>query len=321
MAESEQWNHAGGWVQGMRFICRALGAVHRGQGVTVWVRRVRLMVASARKVHLWRPLAQAKSGPLAELATARPEVLGMLEWPYQHCGWSVEERFRAFYGHYRELQHLAWLRVPLGCRWVLARLDDVYPDLSVQLDRPIWLFREGELSLNLFVGDLRAYTLAFSFDRDERGRRVSRVGGIQGRSVEGAAELYAGLTQALHGCRPRDFMVALLQFICEGAQVEQILAVSDASRHHLHPYFGAGAAKDRSSVYDEIWTDRGGVRGDDGFFRLPARHVARDLAEVPAKKRAQYRRRYALLARLQADIRDIGQLGQPCPDVVTTPAT
>jgi uncharacterized protein VirK/YbjX len=62
-------------------------------------------------------------------------------------------------------------------------------------------------------------------------------------------------------------------------------------------------AKDKVLLnYDEIWEDRGGVPGDDGFFVLPTAFSQRDISDVPAKKRSMYRRRYAMLDQLSTGI-------------------
>lgn len=305
----------------LRMVWHAARAVYPQPSLSGWVSRGQFAAKVLAHRQHWEPLVSASRGsPLSWVQTSRPEVIGMSVWPYIHNEWSVERRFAAFFEHHRMVQPMRWLDMPVGPRWVLQRLDHLHPDWSLQLDRPLWLFREGELAISLFVGHFRAYSIAFSLGQ-VNGRTVAYVGGIQGRSVEGVNDLYGQLTKQCHGCRPRDLLVAVLQFLCEAAQVQAIHAISDSHRHHRHPYFAGKVDKITMASYDEIWRDRGGCLRDDGFFALSSRFVPRDMTEVPAKKRAQYRRRYELLAQIQQRIHDIGQSNMACTDIVSSPAT
>ena len=70
-------------------------------------------------------------------------------------------------------------------------------------------------------------------------------------------------------------------------------------RHHRHPYFAKTAFP---LDYNGIWEDRGGRRIDGRTFELPLARVERDMAAIKPKKRSLYRRRYAFLAELDADL-------------------
>jgi uncharacterized protein VirK/YbjX len=54
--------------------------------------------------------------------------------------------------------------------------------------------------------------------------------------------------------------------------------------------------------YDEIWTERGGCRTADGFFILSVAASRRAEEEIPAKKRAMYAKRYAMLDIVEAEL-------------------
>lgn len=188
---------------------------------------------------LWRPLVEADDlSLLGALRQGRPEVIGMCFWPYICCHWAAKKRFSVLFSHYEILQRFEWLKIPLHVRWVWLRLDDIHPGLSIQFDRPTWLMREGEITLNLFIEKYRVYTLSFSLGRNH-GKEALFVGGIQGRSIEGVRDMYADLTKALFGCRPRDFLITIMQMVGEAAGIQLILAVSNEARFHHHPYFSS----------------------------------------------------------------------------------
>jgi uncharacterized protein VirK/YbjX len=184
------------------------------------------------------------------------------------------------------------------------------PDYSVIIDKPAWSQREGLLAISVFRGNVRLFSVTFSFDNIE-GKRTLIIGGVQGRRIEGALEEYRRLTDLAHGLHPRKLLVEILRMIGAEAGVQRILAVSDACRHHRHSFFGKNKLRDLPLDYDEIWRDRGGVETNDGaFFELPLMRLVRDLddlGELSAKKRKkrrhQYRLRYPMLDAIEADIR------------------
>src|SRR6185437_8818486 len=108
----------------------------------------------------------------------------------------------------------------------LLDLGDVVSGLHVVLDQPQWFLREGQLAINLFLEDVRIYTLAFSFFR--QGKEIAAfVGGIQGRNIAGILETYRDLTKASYGMRPRDLLIDILRMLCAELGVKQIFAVSN----------------------------------------------------------------------------------------------
>jgi hypothetical protein len=50
--------------------------------------------------------------------------------------------------------------------------------------------------------------------------------------------------------------------------------------------------------YDKFWLSMNGQLQEQGYFRLPSRLARKPMEQLPSKKRAEYRRRYALLDRL-----------------------
>ena len=47
--------------------------------------------------------------------------------------------------------------------------------------------------------------------------------------------------------------------------------------------------------YDSFWLSLGGQKQDNGHFMLPLAMPRKPMEEIASKKRAEYRRRYALL--------------------------
>ena len=63
--------------------------------------------------------------------------------------------------------------------------------------------------------------------------------------------------------------------------------------------------KDRKlkTSFSDFWMEAGGWHTDDGRFdELPLRETRKSEAEIPTRKRAVYRRRFALLDEIDASV-------------------
>jgi uncharacterized protein len=264
-----------------------------------WRRKARFLVQSYLRADALAPMVQARPGSsLHRYVQERPEAVGFLIWPYQCASWGPQERLRRIVEHFDILDEIG-PPFPFGVedKLMLWSLEEYSPGVRIILDQPKWLFREGMLALNLFCGDHRAYSLAFSLYREGQGVGAF-IGGLQGRNTEGALELYKDLTKSFHGMRPRDLLLDCLRMIVPALKVQRLLAVADDHRYLRHSYFGGGHSD--HADYDAAWVERGGARVDPSHFELPLAVSLRDLEQVPSKKRAVYRRRNEMLESLQS---------------------
>jgi uncharacterized protein len=244
------------------------------------------------------------SSPLGSLTCEWPDTVGYMLWPYQCAAWDAPTRFARIEGHLAATAGIPGLSLAPDEKMILADLGTVSPNTSLVVDRAKWLSREGHLTLSLFKGQFRAFTLSFSLF--SHARTEIFIGGIQGRQDNGILDLYRELTKDFCGVRPRDFMLEALRLFASNIGAQHIYAVTDAQKISRHPYFGRKGAP--GLFYDEIWEERGGVRASDSHFELPLGGNRRDLDDVAPKKRSMYRRRYQLLDDIAAMLpRDLGQ--------------
>jgi uncharacterized protein VirK/YbjX len=106
----------------------------------------------------------------------------------------------------------------------------------------------------------------------------------------------------MHGLRPRDLLVTAFRLLCGSVGVARILAISDSKRICSNSYHSPG--EEVFSSFDRAWIECGGVRMDDAFFELSPRFVPRSAKDIPSRKRAQYRRRYAMVDAIARQIGD-----------------
>ncbi|MGE8058483.1 VirK/YbjX family protein [Pseudomonas sp. NPDC089547] len=238
------------------------------------------------------------------------DCIGMVQWPYLSKCWEAPQRLEVVASHFEVLagEFPALLLLGRDESLTLCDLASYSPGCRLVLDRPIWFKREGELVLNLFQGDLRVASLAFTLCRHQ-GELLMFIGAVQGihKGIDSETSLaiYRDLTKDFEGLRPRSLLLEALKCLARTLGVVRLYAVSDACRHHRHPYFGSDKAQDLAANYDVIWQENGATASNrEDFFIIPLAPAQRAEQDIPAKKRAMYRRRQALLddvfLRLQA---------------------
>jgi uncharacterized protein VirK/YbjX len=232
----------------------------------------------------------------------RPSLVNCVVHPYLDIEWGAERKLAVVAEHYRLLTGpLAFLSFPPNEERLLAELAVPEQGVFVGLDKPGGYEHEGEVCFHLSSAGLRLYTISFTLG-EPGGVLTAYVGGLQG--VGGrvdALALYRDLTHRLHGLRPRDLLVVAFRLFCEAIGVQRILAISDRARVSTSPYFENSVRVHAS--YDEIWLENGAEPAAEGFFLLVPGFTPRGSDDIPARKRALYRRRYALLDTLGEQLR------------------
>ena len=239
---------------------------------------------------------------IQECLQKRPEYYQIITAPYINSTWNLNERVNRLVNHLSALQQKNW-NFDFEYNYDILILDLSVVNISgyrIILDKPIWFHREGVLALNIFKDDIRIYTLSFSIEKNDNELAIL-VGGIQGRNIDNILDEYRILTKLLYGIRPRDFIIELLRIFGNVIGVSHIAAISDECRHQRHPYFGKNTTRPLPANYNEIWTDRGGVRESYSTYALPMNSV-RDIDAVAAKKRSMYKKRYELLRQIEHEI-------------------
>jgi uncharacterized protein VirK/YbjX len=229
------------------------------------------------------------------------DCVGVVHWPYISRIWSPKNKLSVLASHYEVVTKSCPQLLLLGRSdsLLLSDLSEFAAGCSLVLDRPFWFMREGELVLNLFQGELRIASIAFTLCRTDTELCIF-IGAVQGihKGVESELSLsiYRDLTKDFEGLRPRSFLIEVIKYIAINIGVEKIYAVGDGYRHHRHPYFGAHKALELAANYDVIWLEHGATPSErEDFFEIPMVLSRKPLDSIASKKRAMYRRRYELL--------------------------
>ncbi len=229
-----------------------------------------------------------------------PALRGFILRPYVNCRWGLRQRLHEIANHYVLVQS----RVPFfdlrNGQWRdLTQYEIAGVPLRIVMDRPAWMRGEGQLAISLFYGIDRIYTAMLQLSGTPEKLQLM-VGNLQGDGRDRLA-LYKALTKALHGMRPRDFLIHILTILAGELHCSELLGIKDASHRSSHRLSRA----EKLATYDEMWLEHGAVsKPGSGFYSLAPGLRKRASHQIPANKRGIYRRRYELLDELQLRLRE-----------------
>lgn len=241
---------------------------------------------------------------LKELAQQYPRIMHKIYRPYLSRHLSCADRVDAMIEHYTHI-----FKHGLGRLVSQAALKPVpiaeFAGKSGSLFQ-IYLaginvgHREGELMLQLVQEDVCIYAASFALINRNTESYI-KLGALQGlRSTSGGAQTIKQVTRELHGCRPKNLMVSLVSEIGSYFGCSMILLVSNENRIAVN----GRRSRRISSNYDETWEEMLASKRRDGNFELPCSGlVQKNINVVPSHKRAEARRRNALLVSICVAIR------------------
>jgi len=240
---------------------------------------------------------------LAALAQAHPSLRYKIYRPYANRQLGCAARVDLLCGHYRFLwQAGARPLVEYVARraLVLAAIEGKDgATYRLQLTAIHDSHREGDLCLRLTRDGAPLYLASFLF-RPQPGGAAIALGALQGLRSSAGAQAVKEATRALHGCRPKNLMVAALRDLGDFFGCDHLSLVSNANRIALN----WRRRRHISCDYDQAWQELHALPSSDGNYRLPCGPCQMpDLEQVASKKRADARRRGAMLVQLAADMR------------------
>lgn len=225
--------------------------------------------------------------------------------PYLRAGFSVAQRAQALLDHYTLMDQLANAKLR---QLLLSPVKNVIAAFQGKNDEafvihccPGHFDREGEITLTLHYQTMNIASLSFSIIQ-EAGKRTLLIGGLQGPRKHISNDVIRDATKAAHGVFPKRLLMEAVFMLAEQCGVQAITAVGDTTHVFRSLRYRHSKGDKFFASYSEFWTSLGGeVRGDE-LFTLPLRMARKDLEEIASKKRAEYRRRYALLDTLNAQV-------------------
>jgi uncharacterized protein VirK/YbjX len=235
---------------------------------------------------------------LLELTHLKPKLLERVHRPYQQAHLGCPTRLARVIEHYAACRAANWREICLHLArqpWTLCtfRVKD-----STAYRIVLWMresaHKEGEwlLCLHPIDNETPLYSLSLSLRLARASKdRILFIGGLQGPSGDDARETVRQLTRQCYGARPRSLLLDVTRALAAASGCAQLDLVSSQS----HIYNHRRKRKKLFFDYDQFALEEGGQRTSEETWALPLAHAARDLTDIPSKKRAEYSRKQALL--------------------------
>ena len=248
----------------------------------------------------WRHFVRGNA-VLYELARRYPRIRHKIYRPYLLGSLSCSQRVDVLIGHYSHIFRVglgeltgeaALLAVPLA-----EFTGKTGAAFELRLSAINVGHREGELTLKLTHEGACLYAASFALIALHDAPSIA-LGALQGLRSPDGADVIKGVTRELHGCRPKKLMVSVVRAIGDSLGCSRLLLVSNKNRITVN---GRRAGRIISN-YDETWEEMGALRRADGNFELPCTDPGLNLALVASNKRAEARRRGALLESVCAEV-------------------
>ncbi len=164
--------------------------------------------------------------------------------------------------------------------------------------------KEGEISVFLELEGVPGAITGVAFSLELGTGLIVRIGGLQGRKGGDEAAIKLA-TKAMHGLRPKNLMVLVVQEVARALGASELQGVGNAIQvYRARVNNPLVPRRDFRFDFDDLWTEVGGVPVGDGWFRLPLTTPRRTSEEIKPNKRSLYAKRYLLLDGLSAQIQE-----------------
>lgn len=159
--------------------------------------------------------------------------------------------------------------------------------------------KEGLLSVMMDVDGEHLYQIMFWIEQRD-GMPTLVIGAMQGPNTENAQDFVREMTKRAHRFRTKNLILYMVQAVARSLGIQRILAVSNAgyyANNHLR------RNRKLKTDFGAFWEEAGGTQtADERFYEIPLTLPRKTMEEVPTRKRAVYRRRFAFLDEVDAAI-------------------
>ena len=179
--------------------------------------------------------------------------------------------------------------------------DDDFKSMELVLKMEPGQRKEGLAALMLLLPDNKPlYQIIFWIAKDKAGVWAMWIGAVQGPNMDDAKEVVKKITKKCHAYRTKNLILYAAQAVARNLDLQKIYAVTNEGY-----YANNHVRVDRKlkTSFSDFWLEAGGSHTDDERFdMLPLTEPRKSDDEIPTRKRAVYRRRFALLDEIDSTI-------------------
>ena len=151
--------------------------------------------------------------------------------------------------------------------------------------------KEGLVSLEMLLNNQPIYQMMFWLNKDKKNEPSLWIGAMQGPNQENAQEIIKETTKLAHRYRTKNLILYMTMAVARALKAKHIYAVSNEGYYAMNH-----VRRDRKLKTDfgAFWQEPGGhITEDSRFYEIPLIEPRKEIEEVPTRKRAVYRRRFA----------------------------
>jgi len=270
----------------------------------------RAVIFMARAMLHWGELRELydffqKTEARKELYARNPFPLEQATRSFFYAGSTVSTRMKLIREHYAYLEDRLNPEdfVSLGYDGIheIWRSADADMDWYAYLKFAPGQRKEGLLSVMMEVNHVTLYQIVFWIEQRD-GQPTLVIGAMQGPNTEDAQDFVREMTKRAHRFRTKNLILYMTQAVARALGVQRILAVSNAGYYaNNHVRINRKLKTD----FGAFWEEAGGWQTEDKrFYELPLTLPRKTMEEVPTRKRAVYRRRFAFLDEIDNEIEE-----------------
>lgn len=237
-----------------------------------------------------------QDGDRAEMLAGNPFPLEQVTRAFFYAGSTFEERVALVKNHFTLLQQIfkPEYAVRLGKRngeyivW-----ESPYEDIAwhAMLNFEDGQRKEGLMTLKMTLGGEDLYQMMFWLGYDKTKAPSLFIGAMQGPNMEDARDVVKEITKRSHRYRTKNLILYMTQAAARAMGMQHIYAVSNEgyyANNHLR------LDRKLKTDFGDFWEEAGGhVTEDKRFYEIPLTETRKTEEEIPTRKRAVYRKRFA----------------------------
>lgn len=280
--------------------------------------RHRALVFLVRGLLYWRQLQRLykffqETEERCALYARNPFPMEQATRAFFYAGSTVNTRVKLIQEHYayleQKIEPASFVALGYDTAYEIWRAPETDMTWHAYLKFESGQRKEGLLSVMMDVDGEHLYQIIFWIEQRD-GQPTLVIGAMQGPNTENAQDFVREMTKRAHRFRTKNLILYMTQAVARALGIKRMLAVSNAGY-----YANNHVRLDRKLKTDfgAFWEEVGGWETDDPrFYELPLVYPRKTMEEVPTRKRAVYRRRFAFLDAVDEEIAaHMGEVLQP----------
>lgn len=232
-----------------------------------------------------------------------PRLATKLHRPYMIRSCSLKQQLHILKSHYQIQASLfssdQQLRLLSGEHFLLCKFTGKNgKEYRITLNQNLRFQKEGELALQVSIGEKALCILSFSFYEVSNHKAVL-IGGLQGPEHQDY-DLVKEATKACFGIFPKKLALEILVEYLQYWRME-VYAISNDGHIYQHWRYNKAILAD----YDKFWLELGAYKLTNQIYKLAYPIYHRPIEEVESKKRSEHKKRKILMVELKNQLNDL----------------